>query len=177
MESFYLIIYLVIEIAGRRGVEIEMFTGMNFEMWKLEDIMVDCDMLVVVFENKPPGRKQEDLVLTYQNAKGLIRLRTADSILLNIHDEKIAHSLGKKLRDIYQGKSLVNKLFLRNKLYSLKMDGGTAMVYHLNMFNMVITQLTSIIVSISEEEFCILLLYLLLESWDHLVMAIRSTTT
>ena len=73
-----------------------------------------------------------------RKAKGLIRLSLADSVLLNVHEEKTTHSLWKKLGDIYQGKSLANKIFLRKQLYSLKMDGGTAIADHLNSFNMVI---------------------------------------
>ena len=110
-------------------------------------------------------------------ARGLIRLSLADSILLNVHEEKTAHSLWKKLGDIHQGKSLVNKIFLRKKLYSLKIDGGTTVADHLNSFNMVIAQLTSVGVSIDEEDQCMLLLYSLPNSWDHLVIAIESTTT
>ena len=48
---------------------------------------------------------------------------------------------------------------------------------HLNAFNMVFAQLTSINLSICEEECCMLLWCLLPDSWDHLVMAIGSTTT
>ena len=50
------------------------------------------------------------------------------------------------------------------------------LVDDLNAFNMVIVQLTSVGVSIREEESCMLLLCLLPNSWDHLVMAIGSTT-
>ena len=96
--------------------------------------------------------------------KGLIRLCLEHYVLLNIHEEKTTHSLWKKLGDIYQGKSLINKLFLRKKLYSLKMDDGRTMEDHLNVSNMVIAQLTSIDVSISEEEAYMLLLCSLLDS-------------
>ena len=68
----------------------------------------------------------------------MIRLYLADSVLLNVHEEKTAASLWKKLGDIYQGKSLVNKLFLRKKLYSLRMDEGGSVADHLNAFNMLI---------------------------------------
>ena len=42
-------------MANRRGIEIEKFNGMNFELWKLkiEDILVDSDMWVVESINKP----------------------------------------------------------------------------------------------------------------------------
>ena len=48
---------------------------------------------------------------------------------------------------------------------------------HLNTFNILITQLTSVGVSVSEEEHCMLLLRSFPHSWYHLVMAIGSNTT
>lgn len=35
-------------------------------------------------------------------------------------------------------KSLMNKLFLRKKLYSLKMEEGAYVADHLNSFNMIV---------------------------------------
>ena len=68
----------------------------------------------------------------------MIRPYLVDFVLLSIHEEKITTSLWKNLGDIYQGKSLVNKLFLRKKLYSLRMDKGGFVADHLNAFNMLI---------------------------------------
>ena len=81
---------------------------------------------------------QEDWDLADQKSKGLIRLFLADFVLLNVHEEKTTSSLWKRLGAIYQGKSLVNKLFLRKKLYSLKMKEGASVADHLNAFNMLI---------------------------------------
>lgn len=104
-------------------IEIDKFNGSNFESWKLEmeDLLVDHDLWLVVSGTKPTGMKQEDWDLANQKSKGLIRLCLEDYVLLNVHEEKIASSLWKRLAAIYQGKSLLNKLFLRKKLYSMKM--------------------------------------------------------
>jgi hypothetical protein len=45
-------------------------------------------------------------------------------VLLNVSGESIAKELWDKLGNLYQSKSLVNKLFLRNKLYHLRMEDG-----------------------------------------------------
>jgi hypothetical protein len=45
---------------------------------------------------------------------------------------------------MYQSKSLVNKLFLRNKLYNLRMRDGDSVAEHLNTFNTMVSQLLSI---------------------------------
>jgi hypothetical protein len=74
-------------------------------------------------------------------------------------------------------KSLLNKLFLRNKLYLLSMSDGSSVTEHLNAFNTIISQLSSVDIKITEEEKCISLLCSLPESWDSLVVDIGSNST
>ena len=57
-------------------------------------------------------------------------------------------------------KSLVKKIFLRKKLYSLRMEEGGQISEHLESFNMLVTNLTSFRVSMDEEKTCQILLCL-----------------
>ena len=58
-----------------------------------------------------------------------------DSILLNVSREDSAKKLWEKLGNLYQSRSLVNKLFLRKKLYHLRLEDGDFVANHLNVFN------------------------------------------
>jgi hypothetical protein len=49
-----------------------------------------------------------------------------------------------KLGKLYQSKSLVNKLFLKKKFYLMRMTEGTSVTEHLNAFNTIISQLSSV---------------------------------
>jgi hypothetical protein len=109
-------------------------------------------------------------------ARSIIRLCLEDLVLLNVSRESTAKELWDKLGNLYQSKSLVNKLFLRKNLYHLRMEDGDYVTEHLNSFNTPISQLGSINITIAEEDKCITLLCSLPNSWDNLVVAIGSTT-
>lgn len=53
---------------------------------------------------------------------------------------------------MYKAKSLLNQIFLRKKLYCLKMEEGGWIVNLLEEFNMLVAQLVSIGVKMDEEE-------------------------
>ena len=112
-----------------------------------------------------------------RKAKSKIRPCLLDSVLLNVSEEAKTKDLWDKLGKLYRSKFLVNKLFLRKKLYNLRMRDGDSVAEHLNTFNTVVSQLVSIEIKISNEDKCIILLCSLPDSSDSLVVAIGSNTT
>ena len=102
-------------MASSSRVEIEKFNGQNFELWKLkmEDLLVDKEQWATVDPGtKPIGVSTEDWEKLDRKAKSMIRLCLSDSVLLNVSGEDSAKKLWEKLGNLYQSKSLVNKLFL-----------------------------------------------------------------
>jgi hypothetical protein len=80
---------------------------------------------------------------------------------------------GKPLHD----KALMNRIFLKRQLYSLRMKEGTKIIDHLNVFNTLICQLNSMDVKYEDEDKAVTLLCSLPESWDHLVIYMWFSTT
>ena len=104
---------------------VEKFNGNNFELWKLkmEDMLEDRDLWEVTSSaTRPATIAQADWDIKDHKARGLIRLCLAYSVLLNVLDENTANSLWTQLGSVYQAKCLVNKLFLRKKLHSLRIE-------------------------------------------------------
>jgi hypothetical protein len=62
-----------------------------------------------------------------KRARSTIRLCLVDSVLLNVSRESTTKELCDKLGNLYQSKSLVNKLFLQKKLYHPRMEDGDSM--------------------------------------------------
>jgi hypothetical protein len=65
-----------------------------------------------------------------------------------VSKEATTKDLWEKLGKLYQSKSLVNKLFLRKKLYNLRMRDGDSVAKHLNAFNTVVSQLVYVDIKI-----------------------------
>ena len=80
-----------------------------------------------------------------KNGKGWIGRQRAqydcvsDSVLMNVSGEATTKALWDKLGSLYQSMSLVNKLFLRKKLYNMRMKDGDLATEHLNAFNTVVS--------------------------------------
>jgi hypothetical protein len=166
-------------MASNSKMEIEKFNGKIFELWKLkmEDLLVERDQWIAVDPSTAPiGNSIDDWKKMDQKAKRTIRLCLSDSVLLNVSKEATAKDLWEKLGKLYQYKSLVNKLFLRKKLYNLRMRDGDSVAKNLNAFNTVVSQLVYVEIKIPYEDKCISLLCSLPNLWDSLVVAIGSNT-
>jgi hypothetical protein len=160
-------------------MEIKKLNGKIFELWKLkmEDLLVEKDQWIVVDPGISPTRtSKNDWKKLDRKVKRTIRLCLSNSLLLNVLEEATTKDLWDTLGKLYQSKSLVNKLFLRNKLYNLRMRDGDSVEEHLSSFNNVVSQLVSIAIKISDEDKCITLLFSSLDSWDSMVLAICSNT-
>jgi hypothetical protein len=68
----------------------------------------------------------------------MIQICLEDLLLLNASGEDLTKKMWDKLGRLYQSKYMVSKLFLRKKLYLLRMSDGSSVTEHLNVFNTIL---------------------------------------
>ncbi|KAE8697637.1 putative tRNA ligase [Hibiscus syriacus] len=97
-------------------------------------------------------------------------LALVDEVLLSIEEKKTAKEICDHLTKLYEATSLHNKIFLKRKLYTLRMPESTSVTEHLNTLNTLFSQLTSLSCKIGEQEHAELLLQSLPDSYDQLII-------
>ena len=143
--------------------EIEKFDGSNnFELWKVKMRDILCVQGVVKAlagkSKRPAAMDDDDWEEMESRALSAIRLCLADDVLFNIVSETTAAGLWAKLESLYMTKSLTNKILLKRQLFTLRMKEGTKISDHLNAFNTLVCQLSSMEDIISSEDKAILML-------------------
>jgi hypothetical protein len=66
---------------------------------------------------------------------------SVDDVMYHVMDEESPTTVWLKLERRYMSKSLTNKLYLKQKLYGLKMSEVTNLNQHINLFNHIISDL------------------------------------
>src|SRR6266542_35014 len=66
-------------------------------------------------------------------------------------------------------KTVTQKLFLKQKLFGLKMQEGSDLAEHINIFNQLVADLVKVEVTVEDEDRAIILLCSLSGSYEHLI--------
>ena len=142
-------------------------------MWKIKihDVLVlhGQHKALLGRDKKPTTMSNEDWEEMDMKAVSSSRMCLADNVIFNVRGEKTASGLWAKLESLYQSKSLLNRILLKKRLYSLKMKEGAKVSEHLNTFNDILSQLESIGVKMDDEDKAVTLLCTLPDSYDNLV--------
>jgi hypothetical protein len=89
--------------------------------------------------------------------------------MYHVMDESSPKKIWDKLVEKFMSKTLTRKLYLKQKLYGLKMQEGSDLAEHVNVFNQLVADLGKVDVKIDDEDMAIVLLCSLPDSYDHLV--------
>ena len=125
---------------------------------------------------KPDGMKDEEWEVLDRTTLGTIRLTLSSSVAFNIVNEKTTKDLMDALTRMYEKPSASNKIFLMKRLFNMHMVDGSSVAEHLNSFNTVTNQLSSVDIKFDDEIRALLLLSSLPDSWNGLVTAVSNSS-
>ncbi|KAG2399616.1 Retrovirus-related Pol polyprotein from transposon TNT 1-94 Protease [Vigna angularis] len=155
--------------------EIEKFNGNNFSLWKLKiRAILRKDNCLDAIEDRRAEISDEKWKEMDDNAVANLHLAMADSVLSSIAEKKTAKEIWDTLIKLYEVKSLHTRIFLKRKLYTLRMSEFTPVTEHINNLNTLFAQLTASDFNIVENERAELLLQSLPDSYDQLIINITN---
>ena len=132
----------------------------NFGLWqrKVKDLLVQQGMVKALYGKQPEGMNNMDWKDLEAKAAATIRLCLADDVMYHVMDKESPAAIWLKLESRYMSKSLTNKLYLKQKLYGLKMAESSDLSQHMNVFNQIISDLKRIDVKFEDEDKALMLL-------------------
>ena len=142
----------------------------------MEDYLYQNDLYLPLGRkaSKPMSMIDEEWEILDRKALGTIQLCLAASVDFNISKEKTMVDMINALAKLFEKPSTSNKVFLMKHLFNMRMSEGGSITDHLNDFNMVTNQLSSVGVNFDDEVRALLILCSLPESWDGLVMVVSN---
>ncbi|CAA0811701.1 Probable prolyl 4-hydroxylase 11 [Striga hermonthica] len=152
-------------MTGGSKFKVSKFDGHgNFRLWqtRVKDLLAQQGIQKGLHAKKPKGMEDNDWQDLQERAAGTIRLCLADEVMYHAMHLKSADEIWKKLESQFMSKTLTIKLYLKQRLYELKMQEGTDLGQHVNIFNQVVTDLASLEVKIEDEDKEMILLCTLL---------------
>ncbi|KAH9666456.1 hypothetical protein KPL70_020645 [Citrus sinensis] len=163
-------------------VDLEKFIGQNdFNMWKIkmEALLITqglgdaIDPVSKLEGSEASSSKTPEQVAEIDTkARSTIILSLGDSVIREVAKEKTVVGLWAKLGNVYMTKSLANRLYIKKKMFSLRMIKGTSLNKHIDEFNKVCDELETIDEGLSDEIKALLLISSLPKSYEHFVDAL-----
>jgi hypothetical protein len=99
-----------------------------------------------------------DWALLDRKALAIIRLSLSKSVTHNVVKEKTTTGLMAALLSMYEKPLANNMVLLMKKLFNLKMEKGASVAQHLNEFNTITNQLSSVEINFDYENCALIIL-------------------
>ncbi|KAL6323541.1 hypothetical protein AAG906_039119 [Vitis piasezkii] len=143
---------------------------------QIEDYLYGRKLHLPLLGTKLESMKAEEWALLDRQVLGVIRLTLSRSVAHNVVKEKTTTDLMKALSGMYEKLSANNKVHLMKKLFNLKMAENASVTQHLNEFNTITNQLSSVEIDFDDEIRALIVLASLPNSWEAMRMAISNST-
>ena len=160
---------------GSEKYSVDKFNGRNFSLWKFKMQMVlEEKELWDVVTKKKDDLKDEHWDKKNRKAKAILCLSLEDTQLMLVKSATSAKEVLDKLARHFEQKGLANKLFLRRKLFTMKLEEGESMESHINKIKEIADELESIKSTVTEEDMVLIILGSLPETFSTLITSLES---
>ena len=148
---------------------IEKFDGTDFGFWRIqnEDYLYGKKLHLSLLREKPATMKDDEWTFLDRQVLGVIRLTLSRSVAHNVIKEKTTTDLMKTLSGMYEKPSANNKVHLIKYV---------SIAQHLNEFNTITNQLSSVKIDFDDEISALIVLASLPNSWEAMRIVVRNPT-
>jgi hypothetical protein len=156
---------------------IEKFDGTDFGYWKMqiEDYLYRKKLHLPLLGKKPDKIEDAEWALLDRHVLGVIRLTLSRLFAHNVVKETTTVGLMMTFSSMYEKPSANNKEHLMKKLFNLKMAEGVVVAKHLNEFNTITNQLSSVEIEFDDGIRALIVLASLPNSWEAMRMAVSNS--
>ena len=109
-------------------------------------------------------------------ARAVIGLTLSDEHLEHVHDCETAANMWSVIIDLFQRKTLLNKLTTRRRFYSVKMDSSEKAIAFISRVRQLASDCKAMGVDIDDTEIAMTILCGLPDKYEHLIVAIDAAT-
>ena len=144
-----------------RKFDIEKFTTKSdFDLWriKMKALLVhqgiqDALLGEEALSNNLSKKEKQDVL---DKAQSTMILSLSDRTLREVFRETSVAAIWKKLESLYIKECLANRLYLKQRLYSFKMQEGRSIEDQMDEFNKIIDDLANVDIKIKDEDYYVL---------------------
>lgn len=142
----------------------------------MEDLLYVKEYWKTVFSTEmPEGIEEGQWKVLHRQACGFIRQWVDDNVLNHIIGETHAHTLWQKLEELFARKEGTNKMFLIKQLMCLRYKEDILIADHVNTFQGIINQFSSMEITFEDEVRALLLLGSLSDSREAFKVTVCSS--
>ena len=134
---------------------------------QIEDYLYGKKLHLLLLGEKLATMKNDEWILLDRQALGVIKLTLSRSVAHNVVKEKTTANLMKALSSMYEKPSVNNKMHLMKKLFNLKMVDNASVAQHLNEFNTITNQLSSVEIDFDDEIYALIVLASLPNNYEN----------
>ncbi len=134
---------------------VEKFNDQNYQLWKMQmEYYLYQKDLYLPFSGKTKktmSMTDTEWDILDREALGIIQLFLVTSVAFNISKEMTTMGIMSALAKLYEKTLASNNVFLMKHLFNMKMSEGGFVATHLNEFNIVTNQLSSLGVTFDDQ--------------------------